>query len=327
VAIPVLTMRSEASAPEDPTTLIPFQDEVADDGMDEWRQRVYGLQRAWEDSMEESRQRKYGKIRASLILAHCFALLSMIMVILWIRILDDGLSWEKGESSWHPLMMIAAFNFMTVASLSFRYRGLGTKRLAGYRGLGTRRLANILHGMAWTVAMLCVIVGLVAVFRSQNDEISGYIAANLYSMHSWMGIFVGVSYVTQFFAGLLTFDGFPLTSLGIFTPSFKAKMLTVHNVFEPIIQLRMMLRILLVDIQIEGEGYICYEVDEADLAPWWKQFVKIPELCKVSYLMGVLVMFTGVCTSFAWEPESTTLSGVTTERIEASKLRRAVVQQ
>jgi hypothetical protein len=293
------------------------------------------LQRAWEDSMEESRQRKYGKIRASLILAHCFALLSMIMVILWIRILDDGLSWEKGESSWHPLMMIAAFNFMTVASLSFRYRGLGTKRLAGYRGLGTRRLANILHGMAWTVAMLCVIVGLVAVFRSQNDEISGYIAANLYSMHSWIGIFVGVSHVTQFFAGLLTFDGFPLTSLGIFTPSFKAKMLMVHNFFVPIIHLIMMYRILLVDIQKEGEGYIgcTYEVDEADSAPWWKQFVKIPELdniselCKVSYLMGVLVMYTGVCTFFAWEPGSTTLSGVATERIEASKLRQAVVQQ
>jgi cytochrome b-561 len=262
-------MRSEAREPEDAMTLMPFQDEQPDDSMDEWRQRMHALQ------------------RASLLLAHCFALLSMIMVVVWIRILG-GLSWEKGQSSlvfnFHPLLMIAAFNFMTVASLSFRYRGLGT-----------RRLAKMQHGMAWAVAMLCIIVGLIAVFRSHNDKISGYIA-NLYSLHSWMGIFVGVVYVIQFFAGLLTF-GFPSTSLGI-TPSFKAKMLMAHHFFGPIIYLAIMLTILL-GIQ-EKEGFVgcSYKVDEADLAPW-KHIDKIPEACKVSHLLGFLVLFTGVCTSFS----------------------------
>ena len=217
-------------------TLMPFRDEEPD-ALDEWRHRMMGFQ------------------RASLVLAHCFALLSMVMVIIWIGH-AGGLSWEKGQSklvfNWHPLLMIAAFCFATTASLSFRYRGFGT-----------RKLAKILHGVSWGTAALCMIVGLIAVFRSHNDEISGYIA-NLYSLHSWMGIFVGISYLLQFFAGLFTF-GIPPSS---FSPSFKAKMLQVHQFFGPLIYLSLLMTIML-GIQ-EKEGFVgcSYQVTEADLTPW-----------------------------------------------------------
>jgi cytochrome b-561 len=228
-----------------------------------------------------------GLQRASLILAHFMALLSMIVVIIWI-VLFGGLSWEKGHSklvfNWHPLLMITAFCFMTVASLSFRYRGLGT-----------RKLAKTLHGMAWTVALLCVIVALIAVFRSHNDELSGFIA-NLYSLHSWIGIFVGVSYSVQFVAGLVTF-GFPANSLRI-TPSFKAKMFLVHYSFSPIIYLTFMVTVLL-GIQ-EKEGFVgcSYTITEADLIPF-QNFLNIPESCRISHLLGFLVLFTAICTNFA----------------------------
>jgi cytochrome b-561 len=261
-------MAHEELDPEEPEPLISFQDEH-DDGVDAWRQRLVRLQ------------------RAALILAHCMALLAMLVVGIWILYLG-GLSWEKGQSklvfNWHPLLMIAAFCFMTVASLSFRYRGLGT-----------RKLAKVLHGISWMVAALCVSVGLIAVFRSHNDGVSGYMA-NMYSLHSWIGIFVGVIYLLQFFSGLVTF-GFPSTFLGI-SPSFKAKMLLVHYYFGPIIYLAMMQTILL-GIQ-EKEGFVgCgYTVEKADIRPW-ENFDQIPEACRISHLLGFLVLFTGVCTTFA----------------------------
>jgi cytochrome b-561 len=265
-----MSTSSQEQYVEDPLTGVPFQDEHSDDdGTEAWQQRLIGLQ------------------RASLILAHFMALLSMIVVIIWINLLG-GLSWEKGQSklvfNWHPLLMITAFSFMTVASLSFRYRGLGS-----------RKLAKTLHGTAWAVALLCAIVALIAVFRSHNDALSGYIA-NLYSLHSWIGIFVGISYSFQFLAGLVTF-GFPAGSLGI-TPSFKAKVLLVHYYFGPIIYLAFMLTILL-GIQ-EKEGFVgcSYTITKADVIPF-QNFLNIPESCRISHLLGFLVLFTGLCTNFA----------------------------
>jgi cytochrome b-561 len=252
---------------EETISLIPSQDEH-DDGTDAWRERMIGWQ------------------RNSLVLAHIMALLSMIIVIVWIYSLG-GLSWEKGQSklvfNWHPLLMITAFCFMTVASLSFRYRGLSK-----------RKLAKILHGTAWAVAMLCMIVALISVFRSHNDELSGYIA-NMYSLHSWIGVYVGVFYSLQFLSGLMTF-GFPAI-LGI-SPSFKAKMLMVHYYLGPIIYLAFMLTILL-GIQ-EKEGFVgcAYKVTEPDVTPF-KSFFKIPASCRISHTLGFLVLFTGVCTNFA----------------------------
>jgi cytochrome b-561 len=262
-------MTTQELSDEETILMVPLQDEH-DDGTDAWRQRMIGWQ------------------RNSLVLAHIMALLSMIIVIVWIYSLG-GLSWEKGQSklvfNWHPLLMITAFCFMTVASLSFRYRG----------GLVTRKLAKILHGTAWAVAMLCAIVALIAVFRSHNDELSGYVA-NLYSLHSWIGVTVGVFYSLQFFAGLMTF-GFPATIWGI-SPSFKAKMLMVHYYFGPMIYLAFMLTILL-GIQ-EKEGFVgcSYKVTEPDVTPF-QSFFKIPASCRISHTLGFLVLFTGLCTNFA----------------------------
>lgn len=263
-------MLSNTRDPEqNPMTVMPFQDEQPDNGVDSFRERLYGMQ------------------RASLILAHCFSLLSMVMVITWIGKLG-GLSWQKGQQelifNWHPLMMIVAFNFMTIASLSFRYRSVGT-----------RSLSKMLHGISWAVAIICVIVGLIAVFRSHNDGENGFYA-NLYSFHSWMGIFVSICYLIQFFGGLCTF-GFPSKSLGV-TPAFQAKMLMVHRFFGPIIYLVVMATILLGIMEKEGFVGCGYDVDQADLAPW-KNFDQIPESCKLSHLMGFLVLFTGVLTSFS----------------------------
>jgi len=200
-----------------------------------------------------------------------------------------GLSWEKGQAklvfNWHPLLMILAFCFMTVASLSFRYRHFRLSR-------GTSKL---LHGVGWAIGVGCMAVGLVAVFFSHNDRASGFIA-NMYSLHSWVGMTVLVMYSVQFLVGVGAF-ALPHRVLGISGAS-KAKILQVHKFFGPILYLSMMLTILL-GIQ-EKEGFVgCgYKVDAPDMIPF-RNFHQIPIVCKQSHAMGFLVLTMGLCTMFA----------------------------
>jgi hypothetical protein len=107
-------------------------------------------------------------------------------------------------------------------------------------------------------------VRLAAVFRSHNDKTSdGSYIANLYILHSWVGLavltlYLGLAvltlYLMQFVAGLCTF-GLSDQRIGIlsFSDSFKAKMCQVHHFLGPIIYVSMLLTILL-GIQ-EKEGF------------------------------------------------------------------------
>lgn len=217
--------------------------------------------------------------RFALICAHVLAALSLLAVLLWISALG-GLSWKEGEMkqvfNWHPLLMITAFSFMTVASLSFRFRH------------ENRSLLKIAHGMAWTVAILCAIIALIAVFKSHNDP-SGYIA-NLYSLHSWIGCAVIGLYLSQFCMGVLTF-AWPLMSP-------KTRILQIHKFLGPFIYNCVAITILL-GVQ-EKEGFVgcSYPVTEADTFPM-KHFFDIPSACRISHALGILVLGITLCTNLA----------------------------
>ena len=215
------------------------------------------------------------------------ALCSMLVVIWWISLLG-GLSWKHGEAkrvfNWHPLLMITAFCFMTVGTLSFRIR-LTTNRQS----------AKLLHGASWAIAALSAWIALIAVLFSHNDSESGYIA-NFYSLHSWIGTIVILMYVLQFVIGFYTF-GWTLSSLRL-TPRFKARVLTVHYFFGPFIYVSTAITIVL-GIQ-EKEGFIgcAYSVSNADLFPI-QHFFEIPLPCRVSHLLGILVIVITLLTTFA----------------------------
>ena len=57
------------------------------------------------------------------VISHVLSLLGALIVMWWVHLLG-GLSWSPGHSkevfNWHPLLMVLAFCFMTVAALSFR---------------------------------------------------------------------------------------------------------------------------------------------------------------------------------------------------------------
>jgi len=227
--------------------------------------------------------------RVSLFSAHALAIVLLIVTGQWVSQLG-GLSWEKGQAklifNWHPLLMILAFCFMTVASLSFRYRHFHSSRSA----------SKLLHGVGWAIGAGCMAVGLAAAFFSHNDRTSGFVA-NMYSLHSWVGMTVLSMYSVQFLVGIGAFVLPHHHAFGISEIS-KAKIVQVHSFFGPVLYLSMMLTILL-GIQ-EKEGFVgCgYKVDAPDMIPF-QNFSQIPFVCKQSHAMGFCILAMGLCTMFA----------------------------
>ena len=216
--------------------------------------------------------------------SHGLSVLGVILVLVWVHLLG-GLSWKEGESkkvfNWHPLLMIVAFCFMTVASLSFRFPLRSNNRWT----------TKFVHGAAWFVAGISAFIALLAVFKSHNDKVSGFIA-NLYSLHSWIGMGVIGLYVVQFLAGFFSF-GMQVTSR-----TQRAKLLTLHSFLGPFIYVAMTATVLL-GIQ-EKEGFVkCgYTVDKADTFPL-SHLGQIPPACLVSHILGIVVLGTALCTIFA----------------------------
>jgi len=224
------------------------------------------------------------------VLSHILALMAVCVVSLWVS--DEamgggGVSWSEGDAkrvfNWHPVMMIVAFAFMTVSSLAFFMRWRSVDRMVN----------KTLHVVQWTVAAICASIGLVAVFKSHNDAASGYIA-NLYSLHSWIGIAVILLYVAQFLAGVLSFA----LKIQRITPSTRAKVMNLHKFFGPTIYIAVAFTILL-GIQ-EKEGFIgcSYKVDQADTFPL-QHFSEIPRACRISHSLGIIVFTMALCTTFA----------------------------
>uniref|UniRef100_A0A7S2UAW4 Cytochrome b561 domain-containing protein n=1 Tax=Attheya septentrionalis TaxID=420275 RepID=A0A7S2UAW4_9STRA len=227
--------------------------------------------------------------------AHFLSLAVLLVVSIWV--FDEGmggggLSWKKGDAkrvfNWHPLLMITAFSFMTVASLAFRP---SIPRISTFMARSTKKL---LHGIEWTVAALSATVGLVAVVQSHNDAASGFIA-NLYSLHSWVGVFVIAMYLSQFAVGTCAFA---LDIPSIFTPAVKANVVMVHRFVGQFVY-NLTAATILLGIQ-EKEGFIgCnYTVTKADTFPI-QHFFDIPKVCRIGHFIGILVVLTTLCTNFA----------------------------
>ena len=224
------------------------------------------------------------------VVSHLLAI-SLILVVYWWISKLGGLSWQAGHAkqvfNWHPLLMVTAFSFMTVSSLSFR---------APWKH-ADRNVNKFVHALSWLVAALSAAVGLIAVFRSHNDSVSGYIA-NLYSLHSWIGTLVVILYIAQFILGVRAFGGIAVLANPRWSPSWKRLLLQFHVVVGPWIYTLTGVTILL-GIQ-EKEGFVgcAYHVDTPDLFPL-QHWGKIPPPCLVSHMLGLLVFMTLISTGIA----------------------------
>jgi len=214
--------------------------------------------------------------------SHVLAFIAIGIVGWWISLLGGLAAQVEGNSktvfNYHPLFMIIAFCFMTVASLSFQHYSLLS-----------RPVRKLVHALSWSVATLCGLIAVIAVFQSHNDAKSGYIA-NLYSLHSWVGIFVISFYLIQWIIGLYAF--------GFGNPSWKSLAVMIHKYVGPILYQAVALNICL-GIQ-EKEGFVgcSYKVEEADVFPI-QHLWDIPLACRVSHGLGFIVLIMTILTTFA----------------------------
>ncbi|XP_036077012.1 cytochrome b ascorbate-dependent protein 3 isoform X2 [Rousettus aegyptiacus] len=128
------------------------------------------------------------------------ALLSLGMMCIlfttyWMWSWHGGFAWDgtKLMFNYHPVLMVAGMVvFYSAASLVYRLP---------QSWLGSRLPWKIAHAALHLVAFILTVLGLVAVFKYHNEAK----IANLYSLHSWLGITTVFLFACQWSLGFATF--------------------------------------------------------------------------------------------------------------------------
>jgi cytochrome b-561 len=143
----------------------------------------------------------YAKLsRYAAWLAHAFAFVSLGLVIAWAGGTDTdagylgGFNWTNHTFNYHPVMMVGG---LLVA---------GAEAMLAYRFWPFGHFYNkVIHAVLQTTGLAMVVTGLNAVFLSHNSVAHGGIKPNLYTAHSWLGMFVVTLYFFQYVMGVATF--------------------------------------------------------------------------------------------------------------------------
>lgn len=125
---------------------------------------------------------------------HALGLVGLILVLVWTIHFRGGFAWEDSNKNLifnlHPLLMLIGFIV------------LGGEAIISYKSLPlSKDVKKLIHLVLHAIALVLGIVGIYTAFKYHNE--SGI--ANLYSLHSWLGIGVIVLYAIQWLYGFLTF--------------------------------------------------------------------------------------------------------------------------
>ncbi|KAG9441142.1 hypothetical protein H6P81_016996 [Aristolochia fimbriata] len=146
--------------------------------------------------------------------AHVLAVASAVMVLVWCIYYRGGLAFEATNKSLifniHPVLMLIGFVI------------LGSEAIISYKALPfSKEVKKLIHLVLHAIALVLGIVGIYAAFKFHNE--SGI--ANLYSLHSWIGLGTICLYAIQWVFGFVVFF-FPGG-----TPSLRSGALPWHVVF------------------------------------------------------------------------------------------------
>ncbi|KAK8379541.1 hypothetical protein O3P69_019459 [Scylla paramamosain] len=136
--------------------------------------------------------------------------------------------WERGAEGGSLLSRSAIYNmdmdtptdlplFTKLYTLA---QVLGALIYRGFRSERKRKL-KVVHAVVMVSALVCAVVGLVAVFKFHDSK--GF--ANMHSLHSWIGLATVILFACQWLAGFLTFLFPGLRS------SLRAAYLPLHQYF------------------------------------------------------------------------------------------------
>ncbi|KAI8774587.1 cytochrome b561, partial [Biomphalaria glabrata] len=142
------------------------------------------------------------------LIVQVFGVASVVITAVWMGHFRGGFAWQSDPShefNYHPLFMIIGMVFL-YADAILAYRVFRNDR---------KIYIKILHAVMHVFALIFAAVGLKAVFDSHNLSTGGPIP-NLYSLHSWLGLFVVVCFGLQWSLGFISFL-WPKLSMGIRT--------------------------------------------------------------------------------------------------------------
>lgn len=129
-----------------------------------------------------------------LAVTHTVGLLLVALVAYWCG--KQGLAWRSvpsKEFNWHPLLMVLAMVYLNGNAI-LTFRVLRNKR---------KVVLKYIHGGIQLITLPMVVIGLVAVFDSHNLAVPP--TANLYTLHSWIGLSAVILFFSQYLLGLTAF--------------------------------------------------------------------------------------------------------------------------
>ncbi|XP_056640639.1 transmembrane ascorbate-dependent reductase CYB561 [Diorhabda carinulata] len=139
---------------------------------------------------------------------------TIILVLFWILYYQNGFAWQslpRVQFNWHPLLMIIGMVFFYSQAMLIYRTGRNYQK----------NTLKLVHMSLNLLAFILAVIALKAVFDSHN--LTG--TANMYTLHSWIGLTTVIVFALQFLAGFVTFL-YPGLS-----PSIRKALLPTHVAF------------------------------------------------------------------------------------------------
>lgn len=126
--------------------------------------------------------------------AHVLAIAGAVMVLVWCIHFRGGLAWESSDKSlifnMHPVLMLIGLII------------IGGEAIMSYKSLPLKKeVKKLIHLVLHAIALILGIIGVYAAFKYHNESS----IANLYSLHSWLGIGIISLYGIQWIYGFIVF--------------------------------------------------------------------------------------------------------------------------
>ncbi|ELU10148.1 hypothetical protein CAPTEDRAFT_167574 [Capitella teleta] len=140
--------------------------------------------------------RDFWTFKIWVLASQAIGLAAVVLTAVWMGHYHGGFAWQENPAvqfNYHPLFMVIGLVFLYSNSI-ISYRVFRHQN---------KVYIKLLHAALHILALVFAGVGLKAVFDSHNLVVPP--VANMYSLHSWVGLSTVILFAFQWFVGLVTF--------------------------------------------------------------------------------------------------------------------------